>query len=179
MDEQRSPWKNFDERSFEMMMKYMSRIAKRIEGKPLATRAIMAHTFDTALVVLDCIRDAAPSEAIMSLFVFCKDADFLQYARKYESCLEVAILDPDRFIVGLHSFYNNLAAKLKSSGKMDEFFDFVGYFYQLRYFANEKINKNIIKIRRKTPSFRYGDISRSLRLEHPFALVPLLWYNKP
>lgn len=138
-------FKDQDERTQQMTRRYIKPFAKKMEGKDIATRCIMAGTFNTALQVLDRIRDVDKAHAVMSVFVYCKDEQYRFISREFESCMEIAALDPDRFVMGLHKFYNNMAAKIRKPGMRYAFFQFIALFRKLQYTKSDRhIDPNII-----------------------------------
>lgn len=136
---------DFDAGSMMLMQKYLKRFYKKMETKDIDTRSIMAGTFNTACQVLDRIRDVPPHEAVMSVFVYCRDEKYRFISKEFEACFELASLAPDEFVDRLHSFYNNFVAKMKKPGMLEAFSEFMGIFMRLRFTKNNHhINPNVI-----------------------------------
>lgn len=136
---------DMDDRTAKLVRRYIKPYGKKMEGKDISTRCIMASTFNTAIQVLDRIRDLDAASAVMSVFVYCKDEKYRFISKEFESCLEIAALDPDRFVMGLHKFYNNMAAKIKKPGMRHALFEFIALFRKLQYTkSNSYIDANII-----------------------------------
>lgn len=137
--------KDQDERTLKLIRRYIKPYGKKMYGKDVDTRCIMASTFNTAIQVLDRIRDVDVAAAVMSVFVYCKDEKYRFISKEFESCLEIAALDPDRFVMGLHKFYNNMAAKIKKPGMRYALFEFISLFRKLQYTKSDNhIDGNII-----------------------------------
>lgn len=136
---------DFDKQSFDLMNRYLKKYVKKMDSKDIDTRSIMAGTYNTACQVLDRIRDVPTHEVIMSVFVYCRDEKYRFISKEFESCIELACIAPDAFAEKLHSFYNNIAAKMKKPGMLQAFAEFMGIFMRLRYTkSTHHVNPNVI-----------------------------------
>ncbi len=117
-----------------------AKYSKKMFSKDKVTQDLMAGTYETALQVLARIDGVPFYELSMSVFVYCKDETCRFISKDFEACLELAGIAPEKFILGLHSFYNNLSAKLRKPGMSIAFSQFIHTFMRLRY---DKTNKGI------------------------------------
>ena len=126
---------------------YMKHLNKKMEGKDDAIRAVMAGTNTVGMQVLSRLQGVGLTDSVMSVYVYCKDEGFRYIAKQFEAAIELAILKPEKFLFGLHGFYNNLASKLrKDSASMMTFMQFLGRFMELRYRKSDgsNINPNVV-----------------------------------
>lgn len=105
---------------------YVKRMRKRMEGKPLPVRILMERTFNTALMVLEQIEGIPFSKLTMDVYFFRKDVAFKEVVRLYDAQLELAGANQEKFVFGLHAFYNGVVSKVKKAGKQQEFAEFLG-----------------------------------------------------
>ena len=111
--------------SYDYTDKYYSRFLKKIEGKPAPVRLIMERTFHSAVWVLETIDGLNASEIKSATNLFVSKLKNREFALIYRAQLEIAWNDADSFLFGLHSFYNNLAIKIKKEHKERAIADFI------------------------------------------------------
>ena len=100
------------------------RIRKNGKGRPQAATILQLRTLSTAAEIIDWM-DKIPFEKIsMSLYFFCKDVGMAAFTRAYESQLELAAANPERFGSGLHKFYAEMARKIEKEDLYDLYFEF-------------------------------------------------------
>ena len=131
-------------RAEELRVKYRKRIDKKKASKPLPVQILMERTFGSAVAVLAMIDNITWEKLTFEMYYICNDLEFKQYIRLYDSQLELAALDQEKFIFGLHKFYNNISRELKEENKYYEFAQFIGAVMQLQYEKKEKLNANIV-----------------------------------
>lgn len=117
----------------ELIRKYQPRMEKKMQGKPLEVREMMANSFNTAVLVVAQLYDVPVHEQIMSVFVYCRNEPFRAISKEYEAQIELASIDPEKFIFQLHPFYNSIAAKIRRDGMLEIFAQFMAVFSRLRY----------------------------------------------
>lgn len=128
-----------------VVRKYLPRIAKKMDGKDTSTRSIMADTLCVAGNVLARIKEVPFYELSMSVYVYCADEGYRYISRQFEMILELAGMNEEKFVMGLHGFYNNLSSKLRKPGMMEAFAQFMNLFMRLRYEKTQRyINPNVI-----------------------------------
>ncbi len=137
--------RDYDDKTHELVNRYLVRYLKKMRGKDKATRCIMSNTFSCAIKVLDQLRDVELHDVVMSVFVYCRDENYQFISREFVKCIETAVLDPDRFVMGLHPFYNNLAAMLKTPEAMIRYSEFLGLFMKLYHTKSQTgiMNPNV------------------------------------
>ncbi len=123
---------------------YYKRMQKKIAGKPPPAQVIMERTFGTACMVLNNIANIPFPELTRELFFFCRKLPSKELARQFEAQLELAGANPERFIFGLHSFYNDLVAKVRKNKAFPELFDFIGAVERVQVEGRTPSNTGII-----------------------------------
>ena len=124
--------------------KYRKRMDKKKAGKPNPVQIIMERTFGSAIAVLALIDQISWEKLTFEMYYICNDIEFKRFIRLFDSQLELAALDPEKFIFGLHKFYNDISRELKAEGKYYEFAQFIGAVMQLQFEKKEQLNKNIV-----------------------------------
>ena len=99
----------FSDSSHELIKKYINHCAKMMEGKDIETRALMAEAFADAVQILARFENLPQHELIASVYVFCRDEQYQFISKRFEACIETAILAPDEFVHGLHKWCNAMA----------------------------------------------------------------------
>lgn len=113
-------------------------------GKPLPVRILMERTFNTALMVLEEIDGIPFTKLTMDVYFFCKDVAFKEVVRLYDAQLELAGANQEKFVFGLHGFYNNVVSKVKKAGKQREFAEFLGTVSRIQKEKCGQFSKHII-----------------------------------
>lgn len=123
----------------------IKRFKKKMDKANTATQTLMAHTYTTALQVVTRLDGLPFYEIAMGVFVYCKDETCRFISKDFEAAIELAGIDPEKFILTLHQFYNDLSAKLRKPGMLVAFAQFLHTFARLRYTkSGHNINPNII-----------------------------------
>lgn len=166
-------------------------MAKKIAEKDTASQAMMAHTYSIALQVVSRLDGIPFYEIAMGVFVYCKDEACRFISKDFEAAIELAGAAPEKFILTLHKFYNNISAKLRKPAMLIAFAQFVHTFMRLRYTKSGKgINPNIIlaytdlilntlyylhpnKLDYSVDVVGISIDGRPLTVETPYGLVPL------
>lgn len=112
---------------------YMKWAAKKYKDKPAPVRTLLYRTLSTATAVLTGIKDIPFEKLSFSLYFFCQDIQTDYFTRLYESQLELAGANPDKFVKGLHKFFNDTAAKIKKDDLYEPFFQFLSLCAEVRY----------------------------------------------
>ncbi len=111
---------------------YWRWLDKKLAGdnSPMAT--LQRRTMNTASTILTTIRDIPFAKISASLYFFCADVEMRDFARLYESQLELAGAAPEKFAKGLHKFYNDVSRTIRKNGRYADFFDFVALCGRMR-----------------------------------------------
>lgn len=104
---------------------------------------LQRRTMNTAVVTVSTLQNIPFSELSSSLYFFCSDIESKAFSRLYESQVELAGANPDKFIKGLHSFFNATAHKIKKESEYTLFFDFLMAASRLLFTAKEENQSNI------------------------------------
>lgn len=137
----------FSDSSRELIKKYINHCAKMMEGKDIETRALMAEAFADAVQILARFENLPQHELIASVYVFCRDEQYQFISKRFEACIETAILAPDEFVHGLHKWCNAMAAKLKNTpGGLKAFAEFASLYRRLstEKAGIEKIDQHVV-----------------------------------
>ena len=126
--------------------KYAPKILKKLNAAPNdSVRAVIAGTANMSMQVIARLYGVSESEIIMGAYIYCKDEGYRFISRYFESALELAAINPDKFVASLHSFYNDFASKLrKNPENMLAFMQFADLFVRLRYYNAKGVNPNIV-----------------------------------
>ena len=100
-------------------------IKKQSEGKPEAVKTYIRRSLSTAIIVLNKLQEIDFRELSVSLYFITKDSHMAALARIYEAELELASIDSEKFMRGIHKFYNETALKIKKENLYREFFAFL------------------------------------------------------
>jgi len=123
--------------------KYGKRMEKKMQGKPEVVRIIMSRTFGSAVSILDGISGIPFEKLTCSIYFLCKDLQFKEIVKLYDAQLELAAINPEKFIFGLHTFYNNVANRVKKDGKYREFAEYLGMVVRLQR-ENDGLDKRVV-----------------------------------
>ena len=128
----------------EMSRIWWRHITKKSKGKPMPVVTLQTRTLSTAVEILDDIQ-AIPFEKLsMSLYFYCQDVGMKEFTRAYEAQLELAGANPEKFALGLHRFYNEMALKIQKENLYDNFFEFYYRCLKLRIRnENEKVDATV------------------------------------
>ena len=129
--------------------KDMKHLDKKMSGRDDATRALMAGTYTAGLKVLSCLHGVDLTETVLSVYVYCKNEGYRYISKQFEAAIELAILKPEKFLYGLHGFFNTLASKIRNDPTSRQaFIQFLGRFMELRYRKcdDSNINPNVILV---------------------------------
>ena len=101
----------------------LKRHAKKLQGLPKPMMILQRRTLNTALDVLHQIDGIAFDELSMSLYFYTADVEMAQFTRSYESQIELAAINPEKFALGLHKFLNEQSIKIRKGNLYDQFFE--------------------------------------------------------
>lgn len=120
------------------------RVTKKANGKPLPLIILQTRTLSTAVEILEWIQDMPFKKLSMSLYFYCQDVGMKEFTRAYEAQLELAGANPEKFAMGLHRFYNEMAHKIQKENQYDLFFEFYYRCVRLRIRnEDEKIDATV------------------------------------
>lgn len=131
-------------KEFDLHYKYHKRAAKRKAGKPAVIQIIMERTFNSAYWILDTIKDIEFTKLIFNVYYVCKDISFREIVKLYDAQLELAGIDPDKFVFGLHRFYTSVSKKMRKEGKFREFAEFAGAVMRMKDEKRDELDERVI-----------------------------------
>ena len=120
------------ENSYEVGLPYWKWITKKLGDDMSPPAIIQRRTVNTACTVLSTIHGIPFSKLSSSLYFFCSDVEMQEFSRQYEAQLELAGAAPEKFVKGLHSFYNRISNKIKKDNLYADFFDFMALCVRMR-----------------------------------------------
>lgn len=133
----------FEIKSTDFVGKYLKRVQKRIAGKPLEVQLIMDRTFGTATWVLQLIENVPFQKLTAGAYAISAALPQKILTRQIEGQLELARANEEKFVLGLHAFYNNLSALIKKNHMEHEFCAFAGQLMRLQYESSLVVEKDI------------------------------------
>lgn len=116
-----------------IIQKYGKRHERLIANKPYPMKILMRRTFNSAVQIYECMGSVPFNLLTKTLFFYSKDIKMKEFTRNYEAQLELACIDEEKFIFGLHKFYNNMAVKIKKENLWQEYFEFLALAIQCRF----------------------------------------------
>lgn len=126
---------------------YWKWLDKKLDGKPADVQTLQRRTMNTATTILLNVRNIEFQKLSYALYFICDSTETKTLAHLYESQLELAGAAPEKFVKGLHAFYNDVAAKLKKNGWYEDFFDFLTLATLLRCKDVKELDPDILTVR--------------------------------
>lgn len=112
--------------------RYHKWLQKQLQGKGSEVRLLMRRTMNTAIAVRCGVEKIPFEELTKNLFFFCSDPRTKEFTRLYEAQIELASINEEKFIKGLHKFYNETAIRIKKENLYQEFFEFISLSMRVR-----------------------------------------------
>ena len=112
---------------------YWRWIEKKLRNQNGPAAVIQKRTLNTATTILLNLRDVSFERLSSSLYFICEDIQMKELTHMYEAQLELAGASPDKFVKGLHPFFNSATIKIKKENMYEDFFDFISLCGQLRF----------------------------------------------
>lgn len=130
----------------EKSFSWWKKLNKKIEGKPQPVQVLQKRTMNTAIATLEDLINVPFSELSMSLYFYCQDLQMTQFTKLYESQVELAGANPEKFVFQLHSFFNEISTKIKKENLYQDFFEFSYLCSRVRLSPNlyRSINSKVI-----------------------------------
>ena len=125
-------------------LRWWRRIYKNSKGKSLPMTLLQIRTLSTAVEAIEWVSEIPFEKLSMSLYFYCQDVGMKEFTRAYESQMELASANPEKFALGLHKFYSEMARKIQKEDLYDLYFEF--YFRCVKLNLrneNEKINETV------------------------------------
>lgn len=114
--------------AYENVLSEISELEKKYKRKyenlPLVRQIIYRRTFGIVMNILSNIQGIPFEKFSMNLYFYCKDLQMKQFTRSYESQLELAAIDSEKFLFSLYGFYNSMALRIKKENLYKDFFEF-------------------------------------------------------
>lgn len=131
--------------SIKQVVNYYKKLMKKIEGLPQPRQTIRRRAANTAAAILDNLRDVPFNKLAMSIYFYSNDLRMKDFTRYYESQLELAAVNPEKFFMGLHNFYNEMAVKIKKNNLQQEYIECLYLCNRRRWEnANQNVEDNVI-----------------------------------
>ena len=92
----------------------------------------MERSFSSAIHIHASLSDISFETLTREIYFFSKDIPYKTFTRLYDAQLEFAGIAEEKFIFGLHGFYNSLIDKVKKENNYDELFAFIGAVMRVR-----------------------------------------------
>lgn len=92
----------------------------------------MERSFSSGIHIRTSLADIPFEKLTREIYFFGKDIQQKEFSRLYDAQLEFAGIEEEKFIFGLHGFYNSLTAMVKKENKYAELFAFIGAVMRMR-----------------------------------------------
>lgn len=112
--------------------KYYRKNIKKQEGKPSPLQTIMERSFSSGIHIRTSLADIPFEKLTREIYFFSRDIQQKEFSRLYDAQLEFAGIEEEKFIFGLHGFYNSLTTMVKKENKYAELFAFIGAVMRMR-----------------------------------------------
>jgi len=122
---------------------YQKRYRKKYSNKPVSIQVQAQRALSSALAILANLKDVPYDELINSIYIYCKDSTLQWLTREYEKQIELAGANPERFVFQIHSFFNDISAKVRKRNLYSEIVDYLGAYMELAYTCPPEVNRNI------------------------------------
>ena len=116
------------------------KLLKKIKGTPLPMQILQRRTMSSAIGILESLEGVSFDRISRSLYFYCQDLRMNQFTGQYEAQVELAGANSEKFALGLHKFYNDMANQIKRYSLYDEYFEF---YYRCNRIRLENDDKNI------------------------------------
>lgn len=113
--------------------KYVPWIRRKVKGKPSPVINMMYRANGTGMAVVSLLKDVPFTELSANLYFMAQDMKTKEFTRLYESQLELASIDPDKYIHKLYQFFNDVGRHIKKENLYREFFEFASLCNRMRY----------------------------------------------
>ena len=123
----------YDDARFKKETRYIRLLEKRLVKKPEDAKQLQRRTLHSAFAVLNNLKNLKFSDFSRTLYFFCADAKTEEFTRYYESQLELALIDEEKFVKNLHKFYVSMGKKIMNENMLSTFFQFMSFFCMNRY----------------------------------------------
>lgn len=101
--------------------KYVPWIRRKVKGKPSPVINMMYRTNGTGMAVVSLLKDVPFTELSANLYFMAQDMKTKEFTRLYESQLELASIDPDKYIHKLYQFFNDVGRHIKKENLYENF----------------------------------------------------------
>ena len=125
------------------MDRLLRRIIKRYDDKPLATKLVARRSFGSAISILENLKGID----LKRLYCEVNNFECFVFSEKFsEPCrkqLELAITDNEKFVLGLHGFYTEIATIVKSENSFGELALFIASVIKANTTSGSAVLRNI------------------------------------
>lgn len=123
-------------------MKYQNKYGKR--GSESWERWVLRkRTINIAYMVVSCVAGNDFSDFELALYFRCDEPKVKYFLRAYEGQMEDAVINPEKFVANLDSFYLTTCLYIEKNHLFREFFDFSELLEQQRRFKIRQGHKKI------------------------------------
>lgn len=119
-------------------MKYHATLDKKMDGKPVVMWIIQKRTLNSALHIVEDLSGKEFSDVTSIIFRNCQFFPSSIFIRKFQGQIELAVIEPDKFIINLHGFYNQIAREIKKEKELRSYFEFLFYWQDITQNTKEE-----------------------------------------
>lgn len=122
----------------EFSARVFSKTERNFRSKGMPIFVVHCRVCNTAISVVNKIKDVPFDELTLSLYVACKDTGFDNLAHKFESMIELASANKERFVDKLFKLLDDASKYIIANNLQRQFFQFVRYFMHVQYQAKTR-----------------------------------------
>lgn len=126
--------------------RYVPWMRRKVKGKPKPVADMMYRVNGTGMAVVSLLKDISFVELSASLYFIAQDVKTKEFTRLYEAQLELASIEPDKYIQKLYSFFNDMGRHIKKENLYREFFEFGSLCNRMRYKLLSKPSQHVTNI---------------------------------
>ena len=117
--------KIYDEGVIQNRFSDLRKLNKKYRSKGPSIYTLRRRVFNSAVGILSLIEEIPFADLSWDLYFLIKDKNFSELANSYKAVLEVAKMQPDKFLNQLYEFYRQTAKKIKEKNLVRPFFEFL------------------------------------------------------
>lgn len=103
----------------------LKKLNKKYWHRGIAIYTLHRRVFNTAVSVLEIIEKVSFESLSLNLYFLIEDKGFSELAESYKRTIEIAKMQPEKFIVQLYEFFLKQANIIKKQNLYSQFFEFV------------------------------------------------------
>ena len=127
----------------EFQIRLLKKLDKKYLTKGYPIYVPRRRTFNSAMVILQKIEDIPFQKLTLELYFIIKDTGFQKVAEDYKRVIEIAKVQPEKFVFQLYEFYKKEAKYIKDNNLLEKYFDFVATLQEMSELETDTTKKHI------------------------------------